>query len=603
MKSRCLHSFLVVLVFLVLLPSPARSQSLAEWSYKLFNEDCSQNQKTTLVQKQTVKENPVCAKEGTTESVTRMITSLGEVAENSYLAKLAEIRVRQLECSEKQILHLKNSPADFEKFVNDYQAKLVLLGTEKKKMASLLPSVGRDKAATEEYKKSRLRAEAILASLPYTEIDSIQKLIRYSVSQYEAGENLSVKGPFADQNKKMIRQAIIGSLDLINKNQDNLRKGINTSGTSFDQSTKESLAQDTHLVETFRNSNPKLINQIKPVACSVDAKYGKGAQYADNIILAATVLGPGIAAGLTKISATAVVSSLRGAAAMGAVSARSAGVFRVLSYAGGVEGGIQQIYKACTGNEISLKTQKGENEALSCNGNIVASLESENCVLVSAMNALGAQQAYKTVPEALSLITKGNSLPKVEIGSAISGEIRQGSLSSRGNLPSSSALRRWQSVGTGKPPKNVPYMALGVAENLKEFSAKTEKAFDHPVIDFGDSVFTPANRRTPERNEIVEKMRKQFGMEKYLEQIKYIASQSPNEKNILMNLDGVDIEQFKGFVKGISSNGGNHTNKEIQLILSDPYLFEHTRWYRNGKELDFQTLFEEFHDLYPDRFK
>lgn len=349
-----------------------------------------------------------------------MKSNVTAVAEEAFLASLAEIRDQQLSCTEMQIHHLQKNPADLEKFVDDYHAKLVLLGAEKRKMATLLPAVGRDRSATEEYKNARLRAEAILASLPYTEIDSIKKLIRYSVSQYEAGEALSSRGPFAGQNKAMIKKALLSSLETIKKNRANLKRGIETFGKSFDQASRESLAQDTHLIETFRNANPKIQSQIKPVACSVDAKYGKGAEYADHVILATTILGPGLAAGLTRLSATAVVSSLRGAASMGAISARSAGVFRVLSYVGGMQAGFQQIHKACTGSEISLKTQKGVGSAVSCEGNILVSQSNENCILVSTLNALGFQQAYKTVPEAFSLITKATPVPKVKIGSAVS---------------------------------------------------------------------------------------------------------------------------------------------------------------------------------------
>lgn len=145
----------------------------------------------------------------------------------------------------------------------------------------------------------------------------------------------------------------------------------------------------------------------------------------------------------------------------------------------------------------------------------------------------------------------------------------------------------------------VPYIALGLARDLKSFAIKQETKLDHPVFTILSLV---EDHSDPAKSEMIRRFSKRgFSIDNYHPLIKFIAKGSPQNKNILVNLDGVDLAQFRSFLENPS--GPHHTNREFRMLLRSRYMFEHTRWFREDRELTFDELHELFGREFPDLFK
>ena len=161
---------------------------------------------------------------------------------------------------------------------------------------------------------------------------------------------------------------------------------------------------------------------------------------------------------------------------------------------------------------------------------------------------------------------------------------------------------RWDAMNAGSPPPDVPYYALGVDENLESFSGEMRQQFKHPTIDYKIVAGTSDGESAVERAFAKGLQSRGYTVLDYLAQIRSTAASSPNAENILMDLDGIDVQQFKRFMHGESAKGV-HTNSEIKELLSDQLLFEHTRWFQNGRELTFEELEGLFGNEFPNRFR
>ena len=85
--------------------------------------------------------------------------------------------------------------------------------------------------------------------------------------------------------------------------------------------------------------------------------------------------------------------------------------------------------------------------------------------------------------------------------------------------------------------------------------------------------------------------------------IKDLVEMAGNKKVILFNLDGVDLGKVKKFMDGANASvRGDFTNREIAYILENPKIFNHTRWFSNGKELTYDQLVQQFRPLRPELF-
>jgi hypothetical protein len=381
------HATGTVLVLLLATYSQvATAFSLSELSYNLLIGECSEYPKTDLG----CKEDQLLQKKSFKE-----LSELRKAAvKNSYIQGLAQLRKEGLDCAITQINDLQKNEKDFEVFLDFYSKILRQIGKEKRTMRDLQPAITTNVKAKEDYKKARLRAEVALSSLPYSQTNAMKNAISLLVDQTSQNDFMGkeILGPAVEKlMKDTIKTALIRSKEELRVNSGIMYKG------SRDQSTlsrvkKESLAQDTDLVESYRKTSPTNHDELEPVACQFDAEYGRGAQYRDNAILVASVLGTAGARILRLTAASLTSSSITGAAAMGAFSARTAGMLRTIGVAAGSATIYKQVEENCLSDVSLTATSKG---ASTCETNIIRSLEKDNCTLSLVLAALGGAGAYK----------------------------------------------------------------------------------------------------------------------------------------------------------------------------------------------------------------
>ncbi len=375
-------SFPFAIFFLVsmLYNTTASAISLAELSYQLAIGSCPTQK--VIGEEDLVK----CGVNKTIQQNKSNIMS--QISDDAYLAGLANIRYNSIGCAQTQIDGLEANPKKLEKFITIYTLSVIEIGLEKRMMSARSPFINTDKKAKEDYTNARLRAEAILASLPFTQIPSLRLTINHIVSQIDY--SIDPFSPEIEKDfEKLVKYALQQSKKEIIENKEVMRIGVRSIGKSLSNTVRESLAQDTDLIEEFKQNSGMSNAQLAPSACSVDAKYGRGASYRDDALLIATILGPEIAIGLEQLgkAGIALKSSITGAAAMGTFSIRTAGVLRLLSTMGHGLDILKQIEKSCFA-EVTLKSDHYDQK---CEKNIIKSLGNDTCALDIFLGALGAK--------------------------------------------------------------------------------------------------------------------------------------------------------------------------------------------------------------------
>ena len=286
-------------------------------------------------------------------------------------------------------------------------------------MIELKKNMPYDGSALGEYEKSQARAAAIIETLPYTELAPVQNLINYAIQQYETYDSARTEGWLTDQTKNLLKKALSTSLEQVKSNKKVLENGVATVGTSFDIYAKESLAQDSDLVENFKNENSDIKSEIAPAVCRVDAKYGLGAQYRDRTAFAVSLLGSGGAALMTKFAAAGVASTVLGEINIGASASRTAGVLRLLLGAGATGSIITQVHRACRGQDVEVTTKKSKSlKALSCNGDILVSQSKKDCILVGTLGAIGTYFSVSSAKKVLEQLRDDTAIASKAIAAA-----------------------------------------------------------------------------------------------------------------------------------------------------------------------------------------
>ncbi len=398
----------LVIIFYLFLSSlvslSARAEYFAELSYKLWNGDCPKDLKNPspgIVPRSTI----ICSGNSETERINLLRTSYGKVAESAFLASLAQTRSQRLSCTQMQITHLQNNANDKEKFVEDFNSHLQLLGYAKRRMVEIKATVPFDQKEREQYERFRKSADLILATLPYNEISAFRQVIDYVVSQHERYTPDRIDGWIDKQSKDMIKKAIPKALAQVEKNKASLDKGVSSIGLSLTSDEKESLAQDTDLVESFRNEHLDIQNELKPIACRVDSKYGRGAESRDLTLSGISLVTPIATAQFAKLASIGLATSITGAAAVDSISLRTAQVFRLLVQAGGTAASLSQLTKTCLSNEETLKF-KSTKKSRTCEKNILESKGPGKCLLIGALSAIGFKATSKSARLALGKIVK-----------------------------------------------------------------------------------------------------------------------------------------------------------------------------------------------------
>ena len=395
----------IVALFLCSFTPETWAGSFAEFSYKLLNGECPKSQdQPVLIDKN-------CTTAETQEKRTALLLrDFGQISEDAFFASLADERGNALSCARDQVASLLSNPDDKKHFAEDTTAKLILLLNEKKTMDGLRPAIGHDRPNAEgaqpgtaayDYKKSRLRAEAILASIPFSQTTGMRNLINMISSQ----DDFIISGDLVEGVQKYINESAQKALPAIEKElgegADAMRQAVASSGRSLNDKTRESLAQDTDLIESFRQKNPQLESTLRSTACRVDSKYGKGAQYRDTAVTAALILGTGAASGVLRAGAAELIANVTGAAARGAIPFRAAGVLRVTAAAMESAVPLDQIYNACFNSSSSVR---GKAVSVTCERSVLTSLQNENCALNASLSLLGVGAISSATKEALALL-------------------------------------------------------------------------------------------------------------------------------------------------------------------------------------------------------
>lgn len=396
-KLRNLSVFMQYLIVLIAFfqTLEARAFSFAEMSYSLIHGSCQKNQNSK--EETTASKSPCslnCAADSLNSDPRSCLKEDAQnLTENIYLASLAQKRAAILECRENQIKDILNNPDSRKAFVEDAAEKVAALGFLKKRLEILTPAVASNKKAAEEYRSLRLQAEAISEALQFTDMRSMKLTINSLVGQ---SDQFSDEGP-TDYIKDQILKSIEASLSLaakeISKERITLDKGVKSLGTSLDNRTKESLAQDTDLIEAFRQDKLVGDNELKPIACQVDSKYGKGAAYRDQAIDMGLMVVGGVAGGLAK-GVSKLATAVTGAASNGVITVRAARILRVIASAGELVVPLNEAKESCIDQAEKLTGTQCESPLKALNEN--------NCLLSVAFSYLGVKGVSETTKKALS---------------------------------------------------------------------------------------------------------------------------------------------------------------------------------------------------------
>jgi hypothetical protein len=413
---------------LMLAASPAHAgvwESLARGSHRVFNSQCT----PTAAQGQTPGAAPAAGAPRTEDCDPRVdpVRALQQDArhlnQDVFLAALAEERRLQDQCAVDFARELSGGPR-FEQFASDLQDKVQIL-TENMAAAlrldQQLSQIGqrrrmgaRGHREGDEAEMERLRAQmrrhmaaiaAIENSIP---LGSHQEISRFVNQQMQAvGRDAFTIGGLSREGaprlqpidaarfRAELRAALGRAQTGMERDQRVLQEGVRSGGSGLDRATRESLAQDRDLMESFFARHPALRNTTQAVACQVDASYGRGAEARDQALLvgsiAATVGSLGVGA-LVRGGAAAVSLSTpaRLAAARGVLTVRSARVLSSAAIGLDTVTGLQQIDTACFQNQRSTRVSAaGPVTANRCDSYRVEALSQENCALAVGLTALG----------------------------------------------------------------------------------------------------------------------------------------------------------------------------------------------------------------------
>jgi hypothetical protein len=324
---------------------------------------------------------------------------MNTLGEDAYLAGLAEIRAESMKCGVTQIQGLEKNPQELEEFTDIYYTSLVEIARLRFRMEGLEPAISSSEQAKREFKAARLKAEAILEGLPYAQTEVMRLMLNVFFSQLDYFKGNRIDPGIEKSFKKQIQTALGKAKNDLAHNKRILDSGVKDLGRSFSKKTRESLAQDLELIEEYRRRAGSKVDRLAPIACSVDAKYGRGADARDKIIFGVSLVGTAAAHGLTKLGTWVGNSSLIGGVAMGAFSVRSAGLLRIVTSLASVGVAVKQIERHCF-NGVTLKGHTNGAAANRCETNVVKTLHNNRCVLSVVINAIGAKTVVSDLKKA-----------------------------------------------------------------------------------------------------------------------------------------------------------------------------------------------------------
>lgn len=361
---------------------PARAA--AQLSYRLFVGDCPKSPPPPASDDLEASSGHCTGGDDCRKSPNALSQDVSKMSEDAYLASLAEIRSEGHACGMKQLAQLMNNPEQMKAFKKDLKVKIPLLLQARRRYEALIEI----EAGGEEFRQAELMVKQIEASIPFMQFPQMRQAIGSMQRSTAAWSNYDAKKLAPTIDAKMDRVVKDMAKNVV-KDFRALSAGVGSMGGALGAEMRESLAQDTELIEAFRLRHKDQEDVLKPVACRVDAKYGKGAQRRDEALMLATVLGAGMsvaarggAAALTYLNAARFSS-----ASVGMI--RTAGVFMTLTGAIGGAQTASKTWNVCTETEGKFTAEPGR-----CEVDALKAIAPHSCLLNAAMTVAAASTVY-----------------------------------------------------------------------------------------------------------------------------------------------------------------------------------------------------------------
>ncbi len=161
---------------------------------------------------------------------------------------------------------------------------------------------------------------------------------------------------------------------------------------------------------------------------------------------------------------------------------------------------------------------------------------------------------------------------------------------------SAAARARWEAVAATSPPKDVPYLVLGLTERLNGSTHIFANRFKHPAVDYSNWSSLNPTLGGDRVMELFSSGKALTTSEEVPHMIKNLVRASPNQKVLIFNTSGVNLKHFENFMKNPMT--AQYTNAELKLILSDKNIFDHVRWWQGGPITGREMTFDEVHKMF-----
>ncbi len=401
--------FLVILIFDIHLQG---HESLAK--EKAWTDDCP-DPMATLKSPKYAEDLKTCSNALSDERRIHLIQSqFGEIADNSYLASLANERTNSLNCAEIQIKGILQKKENFEAYTSQILSLIPMLAQESRTIEFNKPGKWSNLEGLRKYKVARARADQLLASIPMIEIAEVRSMVESLATNFSIVKNEGFDENKIDKMRDSIRHSLNLSMREVSKNKVKLDQGIQTFGESFDNEMRESLARDSHLVEQFQSRFVNAKDQILPVACRVDRHFRRDAEWRDNGLMGVGILTLVMGYGVGRLPKFLESAPLLKAIPVTNLSTRAVSASKVI-YAAGASSGLAEAVFNCPGAYRSLSTRKIVANPAVCERDMIKSISEMNCLLGVSLAALGGVGTYANLPKSKLVFEKLAELNQVAV--------------------------------------------------------------------------------------------------------------------------------------------------------------------------------------------
>ena len=483
--------------------------------------------------------------------------------------------------------------------------------------------------------KARAAFEMAFDTIPLSNLSPLKELLEKYAAAPQDDSNIAAA---LKQTYSKLSAKLAGESRELHQTNERVRG-------QFDSPTKYALLSDPHATaRTVATAGAS--DDIKALACSVDARWGKGSDYLGlTEAVASLPFGGAVGAGVKKAvsSATPYVQKLIAARAAGQISLTGFKILRVgAKVSGGALAGLasyEEIQRACLSASAPKRTVELKDDGCASAPKL-GDVSFDSCILQSSLAAMGfaggaitgfnagrkvtneskvARPPPKSEPppERMALASRDVApepppKPVVEAPlplaparaapvpapvartAAAPAPVRKldvPEISRAKVVPSADEKERWLKAVPDKEKPPIPYFALGLNESLNDFTVKMANKLDHDVVNYG---FKPAKLRDQDAYgdfmlEVVSP-----NMTNIPAQMRALAKQYPNQRTMLFDLTGFNPRLYEEYLGRWNRRPvwGDFTNLEIETALSDRNVFDHIRWYKDGKELTFEELAE-----------